>query len=149
MITKEGPKLIEYNVRFGDPECQVMMRLMKSDFLPILDAAAKGALEGQDIEWSKEFAALVVMAAQGYPGDYEKVSAIHCLEQAGSLDEVVVFHAGTKMQSGQLVANGGRVLNITATGATIVEALERTYEAVDLIDWPEGFCRRDIGWRAR
>lgn len=149
MITKDGPKLIEYNVRFGDPECQVMMRLMKSDFLPILDAAAKGALEGQDIEWSKEFAALVVMAAQGYPGDYEKGSAIHGIEKAGALDEIVVFHAGTKMQSGQLVANGGRVLNITATGPTIVEALERTYEAVDLVDWPEGFCRRDIGWRAR
>ncbi|MBI1985741.1 MAG: phosphoribosylamine--glycine ligase [Rhodospirillales bacterium] len=148
MITDDGPKLIEYNARFGDPECQPMMMRLDSDLLPALVAAADGKLDGVTLKWRKEAALTVVMAANGYPGHYEKGSEIKGLDKAGALEDVVVFHAGTKDDGGRIVANGGRVLNVTALGATIEAARKRAYEAVDLIDWPEGFCRRDIGWRA-
>ena len=148
MIGEKGPRLVEINARFGDPECQLLMRRMKSDLLPALHAAATGALAGETLDWSEEAAALVVLAAKGYPGAYEKGSLISGVEAANALPGVVVFHAGTKEEDGALLANGGRVLNVTATGATISEAVARAYRGVDAIDWPEGFCRRDIGWRA-
>ena len=148
MIENERPRLVEINARFGDPECQILMRLLKSDLLPALYAAATGELDGMELEWRDEAAALVVMAADGYPGGYKKGSVIAGVDDANALDGVVVFHAGTKEEDGKLLANGGRVLNITATGDDIREAIARAYEGVDAIDWPEGFCRRDIGWRA-
>ncbi|MTI18628.1 phosphoribosylamine--glycine ligase [Rhodobacteraceae bacterium RKSG542] len=148
MITSSGPKLIEYNVRFGDPECQVLMLRLKSDVLPVLLATAEGNLDQLEVEWHDQPALTVVMAANGYPGDYKKGSAINGLEEAASDPDVEIFHAGTKMVDGQLVANGGRVLNITARGNTVREAREKAYAAIDKIDWPEGFCRKDIAWRA-
>ncbi len=148
MITNEGPKLIEYNVRFGDPECQVMIRLMESDLLPVLMAAATGNLQGHDIKWSDKAGSLVVMAAHGYPGAYNKGSEIKNLSAVETMEDIVPFHAGTKIENGRLIANGGRVLNMTATGNTIKEALSKTYAAVEIVDWPDGFYRRDIGWRA-
>ncbi len=148
MITKNGPKLIEYNVRFGDPECQPMMMRLKSDLLPALVASADGKLDGITLKWRSETALTVVMAARGYPGHYAKGSEIKGLEKAGALEGVVIFHAGTRDDGGRIVASGGRVLNVTALGATVEAAQKRAYQAVDLIDWPEGFCRRDIGWRA-
>ncbi|MEE2690801.1 MAG: phosphoribosylamine--glycine ligase [Pseudomonadota bacterium] len=148
MIGENGPRLVEFNARFGDPECQVLMRRLKSDLLPVLYAAARGDLAGRSLDWSNDAAALVVLAANGYPGAYSKGSAIRGVEQAEKIPGVVVFHAGTDEIGGEIVANGGRVLNVTATAATIKEAVARAYEAVDIIDWPEGFCRRDIGWRA-
>ncbi len=147
MINEDGPKLIEYNARFGDPECQVMMRRMKSDIVPILYAAAKGDLEGHKFEWHDDAAALIVLAAKGYPEAYEKGSSIKGVEQANDVTGVEIFHAGTKIDNDQLTANGGRVLNVTATGATGKEAIDRAYKAVKLIDWPDGFYRNDIGWR--
>ena len=148
MITSDGPKLIEFNVRFGDPECQVMMRLMKSDILPILHAAATGALKQHSVEWSDEACALVVMAAKGYPGAYAKGSLIRGIEEASRCDGVVVFHAGTSEKDGAIAASGGRVLNVTACGRSIRDAVARAYDGVSRIDWPEGFYRRDIAWRA-
>ncbi len=148
MINDGGPQLIEFNVRFGDPECQVLMRLMKSDIVPALYAAATSALAGHELSWTDDACALVVMAANGYPGVYKKGSIIRGVEDAEKCDEVVVFHAGTKEAGGDLVANGGRVLNITACGRSIRDAVENAYEGVDKIDWPDGYCRRDIGWRA-
>ncbi len=149
MITAEGPKLIEYNVRFGDPECQVLLPRLKSDLLPALMAACNGSIDQVDLEWHDEAALTVVMAAQGYPGSYAKGDEIGGLEEAGSGEGSVVFHAGTKAgDNGAVLANGGRVLNVTAKAATIAEAQRRAYAAVDRIDWPGGFCRRDIGWRA-
>ncbi|MEZ5928304.1 MAG: phosphoribosylamine--glycine ligase [Parvularculaceae bacterium] len=148
MIENEIPRVVEFNARFGDPECQVLMRRLKSDILPALHAAATGALKGQTLEWSDDAAALVVLAADGYPGSYKKGSPIRGVEAANALPGVVVFHAGTQEKDGALVANGGRVLNVTATGATTREAVERAYRGVDAIEWPEGFHRRDIGWRA-
>ncbi|MCA8887525.1 MAG: phosphoribosylamine--glycine ligase [Parvularculaceae bacterium] len=148
MIGGNGPKLIEFNARFGDPECQVMMRLLNSDILPVLHAAATGGLHDVTLDWSKDACALVVMASKGYPGAYEKGSPITGLERAQKRDGVVVFHAGTKELGGKIVANGGRVLNVTARGRSIVQAVSRAYEAVDDIDWPEGFYRHDIAWRA-
>ncbi|MFQ5562874.1 MAG: phosphoribosylamine--glycine ligase [Parvularculaceae bacterium] len=148
MITGEGPKLIEYNVRFGDPECQALMRRLKSDLLPVLYAAATGSLQSHALDWSDDAAALVVLAAKGYPGAYEKGSPIKGVAAANALPGVVVFHAGAKEQDGGLVANGGRVLNVTATGATIGEAIARAYRGVETIDWPGGYYRRDIGWSA-
>ena len=148
MITAEGPKLVEYNVRFGDPECQVLMARLKSDLVPALMAAVDGQLAHLDLRWREAAALTVVMAATGYPGAYHKGSAIAGLKAAGADDDVVIFHAGTKRDDGQVVANGGRVLNVTALGATVGEARRRAYAAVDAIDWPDGFCRRDIGWRA-
>ena len=148
MIAADGPKLIEYNVRFGDPECQPMVMRLKSDLLPALVASADGKLDGVTLKWRPEAALTVVMATKGYPGHYEKGSEIKGLEKAGALEGVVVFHAGTRDDGGRVVANGGRVLNVTALGATVEAAQKRAYQAVDLIDWPDGFCRRDIGWRA-
>lgn len=148
MIKDEQPRLIEINARFGDPECQVLMRRMQSDLLPALYAAATGALKGKTFEWRDDAAALVVMAADGYPGAYKKGSIIEGVEQADAKPGVVVFHAGTKRSDNQLLANGGRVLNVTATGATIREAIQHCYAGVNAINWPGGFYRRDIGWRA-
>lgn len=149
MITKDGPQLLEINVRFGDPETQVLMVRLKSDLLELLVATGKGDLSGRMVSMYDEAALCVVMATRGYPGSYKKGSVIGHLEKIGPLDNVIVFHAGTKMDaSGQYLANGGRVLGVTAIGATVKQAQKRAYEAVDMIDWPEGFCRRDIGWRA-
>lgn len=147
MLTEEGPKLLEYNVRFGDPECQVLMLRLRSDILPALVAACDGMLETFNLRWSDDVALTVVMAAKGYPGDYAKGSEIRGLDTI-SLEDAIVFHAGTVLEGGSLRANGGRVLNITASGATIAEAQAKAYAAVDQIDWPGGFCRHDIGWRA-
>lgn len=147
MITDSGPKLIEYNVRFGDPECQVLMMRLKDDLLVLLNAAVDGQLAHMSVRWSDQAALTVVMAARGYPGTPEKGSVIRGLDEAEH-DGAQVFHAGTAMNGGALVANGGRVLNVTATGATVGEAQQKAYEAVDHIDWPQGFFRHDIGWRA-
>jgi len=148
IMTDEGPKLIEYNARFGDPECQVLMMRLKSDLLPALLATCDGVLSTFDLRWHEDVALTVVMAAEGYPDAPKKGTVIRGVEDATALDNVEVFHAGTKRVDGELVANGGRVLNITARGRTVAEAQTRAYEAVGLIDWPGGFCRRDIGWRA-
>ncbi|MFC4349146.1 phosphoribosylamine--glycine ligase [Kordiimonas lipolytica] len=148
MITAEGPKLIEYNVRFGDPECQVLMSRMKSDFVPLLLASAKGELDDCTVEWRDDVALTVVMATKGYPGSYQKGDEISGIKAAERKTGATVFHAGTKLEEGILVANGGRVLNVTALGATVTEAQKTAYEAVDTVNWPGGFCRRDIGWRA-
>ncbi|MCX5570802.1 phosphoribosylamine--glycine ligase [Kaistia nematophila] len=148
MITAKGPELIEYNVRFGDPECQVLMMRLESDLLDLLLAAAEGKLDGVETRWRPEAALTVVMAAKGYPGDYAKGTPIAGIEAADALPDTKVFQAGTALAEGRLVANGGRVLNVTALGATVAEAQKRAYQAVDTIDWPDGFSRRDIGWRA-
>jgi phosphoribosylamine--glycine ligase len=148
MITKDGPKLIEYNCRFGDPECQVLMLRLKSDLATALIAARDKQLHHLDLRWRDETALTVVMAANGYPGNYDKGSEIRGLEAAANVDGVQIFHAGTERRDGKLIATGGRVLNISAVGKTVAEAQARAYQAVDRIDWPGGFCRRDIGWRA-
>jgi phosphoribosylamine--glycine ligase len=148
MVTKDGPKLVEYNCRFGDPECQVLMMRLKSDLLTALLAMRDGQLRNLDLRWSDEAALTVVMATKGYPGDYGKGSQIRGLDAASAVEGVQIFHAGTARRDGGFVANGGRVLNITALARTVAEAQSRAYRAVDLIDWPEGFCRHDIGWRA-
>ena len=148
MITAEGPKLIEYNCSFGDPECQVLMMRLKDDLLTLLLAAADGQLKTMSVRWYDDVALTVVMAAKGYPGTPEKGSVIRGIERARELAGVEVFNAGTAAKDGALVANGGRVLAVTATGATVTEAQAKAYAAVDLIDWPGGFCRRDIGWQA-
>lgn len=147
MITKDGPKLIEFNTRFGDPETQVLMMLLESDVLDVLEATAQGTLANVSPRWKREVALTVVLAANGYPGAYEKNTVI---ENAAGLDSdtIQVFHAGTVRDGDRLLANGGRVLNVTAIGDDVGEARERAYAAVDVIDWPDGFCRRDIGWRA-
>jgi len=149
LMIKDGePKLIEYNCRFGDPECQVLMMRLKSDLATALIAARDKQLKHLDLRWSDDAALTVVMAAKGYPGDYAKGSEIRNLDAAARVERVQIFHAATEVENGALVATGGRVLNVTATGGTVTEARERAYRAVDLIDWPDGFCRRDIGWRA-
>jgi phosphoribosylamine--glycine ligase len=148
MITAKGPQLIEYNTRFGDPECQVLMLRLMSDLLPALLAARDGQLKNFDLRWYPHAALTVVMAANGYPGAYDKGSEIGGLADAAALDDVEIFHAGTKSQDGKILANGGRVLNVCGTGKTIRDAQARAYAAVDKIKWPGGFCRRDIGWRA-
>jgi phosphoribosylamine---glycine ligase len=148
MITASGPKLIEYNVRFGDPECQVLMLRMMSDIVPALLASADGQLGNFDLRWFPDTALTVVMAAKGYPGSYGKGSVIEGLDAAADVEGVEIFHAGTASQGGHIVANGGRVLNVCALGKTAAEAQARVYAAIDRIRWPDGFCRRDIGWRA-
>jgi len=146
MLTKEGPKLVEYNVRFGDPECQVLMARLSSDLLPILVACADGKLDGIELDWRDAAALTVVMATKGYPGTFKKGSEIRGVDTATDLEETIVFHAGTKHDTdGRLLANGGRVLNITGLGTTLAQARRRAYEAVEAIDWPEGVYRRDIG----
>ena len=148
MITDKGPELIEYNVRFGDPECQVLLMRLKSDLLPALLATADGVLKNFDLQWRPETALSVVMATKGYPGGYEKGSMIRNLDEAGSDPDVEIFHAGTTRRDGEILATGGRVLNVTALGNSVQEAQACAHRAIDKIDWPEGYCRRDIGWRA-
>lgn len=146
MITAKGPELIEYNVRFGDPECQVMMMRLKSDLLPLLLACAKGRLDKAKAEWSDDVALTVVLASKGYPGTYAKTTPIVFLPT--DTEDAKVFHAGTALKDGALVATGGRVLNVTATGKNVGEAQKRAYQLVDQVRWDNGFCRRDIGWQA-
>jgi phosphoribosylamine--glycine ligase len=149
MMTKTGPRLIEFNARFGDPETQVILTRLKSDLLAVLFACSKGMLGNIDIKWHDHASLCVVMAAKGYPGDYKKGSVIHGLDQAATLPNSIVFHAGTAQNdAGEMTATGGRVLGVTAAGLTIADAQTVAYQVVDKIDWPEGFCRRDIGWRA-
>lgn len=156
MVTSEGPKVVEFNARFGDPECQVLMAGLAGDIVPAILASATGGLEGNEAAFESLFelekfrpTATVVMAAKGYPGAYAKGSTIRGLKDAGKMAGVTVFHAGTDAApDGTIIAKGGRVLNVTASGDTLREAVDRAYAAVDVIDWPEGFCRRDIGWRA-
>jgi phosphoribosylamine--glycine ligase len=148
MIDKGTPKLIEYNVRFGDPECQVLMMRLQSDLLPALLAVADGRLSDIEIEWHDDAALCVVMAAKGYPGAYAKGSEIKGLEEAASDASVAIFHAGTRREGTRILADGGRVLGVTARGKDISKAQQRAYATVDEIEWPEGFYRRDIGWRA-
>jgi phosphoribosylamine---glycine ligase len=149
LMIKDGePKLIEYNCRFGDPECQVLMMRLKSDLATALLAARDGVLDRLDLRWHDEAALTVVMATNGYPGDYKKGSVIEGVDKAAALADVEIFHAATKADSGRLLADGGRVLDVTARGKTVAEAQKRAYQAVDLIRWPDGFCRSDIGWRA-
>ncbi|MGA6969296.1 MAG: phosphoribosylamine--glycine ligase [Xanthobacteraceae bacterium] len=148
MITPEGPKLIEYNVRFGDPECQVLMLRLMSDLVPAMLACCDGVLKSFDLRWYPDAAITVVMAAKGYPGPYAKGSSIEGLDAAAEVEGVEIFHAGTIAQNGRILANGGRVLDVSAVGRTVAEAQARAYAAVDRIRWTEGFCRRDIGHRA-
>jgi phosphoribosylamine--glycine ligase len=147
MLTNSGPQLIEYNARFGDPETQVLMPRLKSDLLELLLATATGKLAGATAEWREETALTIAMATRGYPGSYDKGSEIRGVEGLDS-DELIVFHAGTKREGAKLLANGGRVLNVTSLGATVAEAKQIADSAVGRIDWPEGFHRHDIGWRA-
>jgi phosphoribosylamine--glycine ligase len=148
MITDEGPKLIEYNVRFGDPETQVLMLRMMSDLVPALLACCDGQLKHFGLRWFPDPALTVVMAAKGYPGSYEKGTRIAGLDRAAKIQGVEIFHAGTIASGDWILANGGRVLNVTASAKTVAEAQRRAYEAIGVINWPEGFCRRDIGWQA-
>ncbi len=149
MITAEGPQLIEYNVRFGDPECQVLMARLRSDIAPVLMASSDGMLDRMVHRFDDRPAVTVVMAAKGYPGKYESGSEIKGLAEAASDPDVMIFHAGTRRdEEGRIFATGGRVLNITALGKTVGEARDKAYAAIDKIDWPEGFYRKDIGWRA-
>jgi phosphoribosylamine--glycine ligase len=148
MITKNGPKLVEYNCRFGDPEAQVLMPRLKGDLLTALIAARDGVLSGFDLRWKDEASLTVVMASRGYPGSYEKGHEIFGLDAAASLPGITLFHAGTERQDGKIVAVGGRVLNVTATGRDVAEAQARAYDAVSRIHWEGSFHRNDIGWRA-
>ncbi len=148
MIAGGKPKLLEFNARFGDPECQPLIMRLKSDLLEALLACAEGRMDDMRLEWHEDPALVVVMATQGYPGHYSNGSRIGNLERAGSLDGVEIFHAGTKADNGKILADGGRVLGVTALAPTVADAQKRAYQAIDLIDWPEGFCRSDIGWRA-
>ncbi len=149
MITDSGPKLIEYNIRFGDPETQSIMMRLKSDIMPALLACAKGeGLKDIKLELSEDSAMCVVMAAKGYPGDYVKNTEIHNLDIAAAENNIYIFHAGTKQDDGKIIACGGRVLGVTATGTNIFQARDNAYNAIAKINWPEGFYRKDIGWRA-
>ena len=149
MITKDGPKLIEYNCRFGDPECQVLMLRLKVDLLALLLGTVNQHLQTTHVHWRDDVAVTVVMAANGYPGPYEKGSKIGNLDVAAALPGVTIFHAGTRQGEAGLLADGGRVLSVSGVGASVDEARERAYAAVDAIDWPGGFCRKDIAWRAK
>jgi phosphoribosylamine--glycine ligase len=148
MITRDGPKLIEYNARFGDPETQVLMLRLMSDLVPALLASRDGQLKSFDLRWYAEPSLTVVMAAKGYPGDYKRGTVIEGLDEAAKVEGVQIFHAGTRAEGGKILANGGRVLNVSAIGKTVREAQSRAYEAISRIRWPDGFYRRDIGWRA-
>jgi phosphoribosylamine---glycine ligase len=145
MLTEAGPMLLEFNVRLGDPEAQVLIMRLMSDLLPALIAARDGVLKSVDLRWHTEHAVCVVMAARGYPDEPERGSEIRGLDAAGRDPKVKVFHAGTRSDGARLLADGGRVLGVTATGQDLAAARDRAYDAVDLIDWPQGFCRRDIG----
>ncbi len=148
MIGGDGPKLIEFNVRFGDPEAEVILARHRGDLLPLLEACADGSLRGAAADFSSDAALAVVMAARGYPGEPLRGSRIGGIADAERVPGVVVLQAGTRREGGEIVSDGGRVLTITALGASVGEARDRAYSAVDRIAWPEGFCRRDIGWRA-
>ncbi|MEZ5755039.1 MAG: phosphoribosylamine--glycine ligase [Paracoccaceae bacterium] len=148
MIENGQGRLVEYNARFGDPECQVLMMRLGAQALDLLLACAEGRLDEAKLHWADDHALTVVMAAKGYPGSYTKGSVIKGLDSLPETSSQMVFHAGTTARDGQITATGGRVLNVTARGATLAEAQARAYAMVDAIDWPEGFCRRDIGWRA-
>jgi phosphoribosylamine--glycine ligase len=148
MIANDGPKLIEYNVRFGDPECQVLMLRLMSDLVPALLASRDGQLKAFDLRWYPQSALTVVMAAKGYPGAYARGSVIEGLDDAAAVEGVEIFHAGTKAEGDKILANGGRVLDVCALGDDVLQAQARAYEAVARIRWPDGFCRHDIGWRA-
>ncbi|MEC9197746.1 MAG: phosphoribosylamine--glycine ligase [Pseudomonadota bacterium] len=146
MIENSQPRLVEYNVRFGDPECQVLMMRLGAQALDLMQACAEGRLSEMTVNWAEDHAMTVVMAAEGYPGAYEKGSIIGGLDALPEDSSNMVFHAGTKLVDGKITANGGRVLNVTARGDSLAEARDRAYGMVDAIDWPQGFCRRDIGW---
>lgn len=150
MVTADGPKVVEFNIRFGDPECQVLMMRIEDDLVPYLQATATGQLADMPpISWTAEPAITVVMAANGYPEAYQKGSVIEGVDAANRMEGVVVFEAGTGRDADNArIATGGRVLNVTASGETLHYAVDRAYAAVDEIDWPGGFCRRDIAWRA-
>jgi phosphoribosylamine--glycine ligase len=148
MIGTDGPKLIEYNVRFGDPECQVLMMRLASDLVPALLAARDGILKSFDLQWRPDVALTVVMATKGYPGSYSKGSVIEGLDAAADADGIEIFHAGTLADDGRIVAHGGRVLNVSAVGRSVAEARSRVYAAIERIRWADGFYRRDIGRRA-
>ncbi|WP_271946374.1 phosphoribosylamine--glycine ligase [Ruegeria faecimaris] len=149
LMIKDGqPRLVEYNVRFGDPECQVLMMRLGAQAMDLMHAAAEGRLAEARVNWADDHALTVVMAANGYPGSYQKGSVIKGLDDVSEDSGNMVFHAGTKESDGQIVSSGGRVLNVTARGQNLQEARDRAYELIDGINWPEGFFRRDIGWRA-
>jgi phosphoribosylamine--glycine ligase len=149
MVTRDGPVLLEYNARFGDPECQPVLMRLRSDLLGVLLDCVDGNMARlAHLDWHPDPALLVVMATHGYPGHYPRGSVIRGIERAAALDQVAVFHAGTRAHGHNILADGGRVLGVGARGESFAEAQRRAYEAVDCIDWPEGFCRRDIGWRA-
>jgi phosphoribosylamine--glycine ligase len=148
MIKDGAPRLVEYNARFGDPECQVLMMRLGGQILDLLLASAEARLDNAQVNWANDHAMTVVMAANGYPGAYEKGTVIKGLNAIDDDNFNVVFHAGTAMRDGATVATGGRVLNVTARGATLAEAHKRVYEMVGSVDWPDGFYRNDIGWRA-
>ena len=149
MITKDGPKILEFNARFGDPETQAYMRLLDSDILDIFDACIDGKLSELEIKWQKAYAANIVLASSGYPGNYEKGKIITGIEDAEAMQDIVVFHAGTKTENGNLVTNGGRVLGVSAIGNTLEEALAKTYKAIEKISFEGMQYRRDIGKRAQ
>jgi phosphoribosylamine--glycine ligase len=148
MVEEDGIKLIEFNVRFGDPECETVLPMLSSDLLAALQAATDGTLKDVRLEWRQGASATVVMCARGYPGPYATGSEIYGLDEAGQIEGVTIFHAGTMAEQAGILANGGRVLAINGTGKTLREALARAYAAVDMLDWEDGFCRRDIGRRA-
>ena len=148
MIENGQSRLVEYNVRFGDPECQVLMMRLGAQVLDLLIAASEGRLNDVKPNWADDHAVTVVLAAKGYPDAYEKGTVIGGLDALQSDSMNMVFHAGTAERDGMIVANGGRVLNVTARGDSLAEAQQRAYAMVDKIEWPDGFCRRDIGWRA-
>ena len=148
MVTGDQVKTLEFNARFGDPECQPLLMRMKSDIVPLLLAVAKGDLSGMGIEWHDKAAVCVVLAAEGYPGDYRKGDAISGLDEAAQLDDVYVFHAGTSLKDGCCVTNGGRVLGVTALGTTVQDAISRAYQGVGRISWPGVQFRTDIGRKA-
>jgi len=147
MLGEAGPKLLEYNVRFGDPECQALMMRLQSDLVPALIATRDGILDRVDLRWFDAASICVVMAANGYPDDPQRGTEIRGLGAAGADPDVKIFHAGTKREGSRILADGGRVLGVTASGTNLTAARERAYRAVDKIDWPGGFCRRDIGKR--
>ena len=150
MITHQGPKVLEFNVRFGDPEAQPLLMRMKSDLVPVLVAAAEGRLrEVEPITWDPRPAICVVMAAEGYPGEYQKGQVIRGLDEANQVEGVKVFHAGTALKNGEVVTAGGRVLGVTAVGDRLSDAKLRAYQAVKLIRWPGAWCRHDISDKAR
>ncbi|NJO67809.1 MAG: phosphoribosylamine--glycine ligase, partial [Rhodospirillales bacterium] len=148
MITDSGPILLEYNARFGDPECQPILMRLRTDLLEVLLACADNQIDRIRLDWDDKAALLVVLATNGYPGRYRKGSVIRGLDRVAAMEGVGLFHAGTTRSNQQILANGGRVLGIGACGDGFAEAQRLAYSAVDMIDWPEGFCRRDIGWRA-